>query len=495
MTGGWVRLVFLFLSAAGAVVSAAEPPSLDSLFPAGVVPGTTNLLTVTGKFSSWPPRFWISGTGLTVSATTNKGVIQIIADSGAPVGPRLLRLFNDDGAGEPRILVVGAGREMTEIEPNNLESKAQDAGPLPVTINGRLDKKDDVDSFSVRLQAGQWLEARVDCYTLLSKVDAVLRLVRTNGQPLAWNHDFITLDPRLIWRAATNETVIVQLFGFAYPADSEIRLTGGDATAYRLHLSATTERPEICPPQSGGSFAREPAILPAVVSARLESGTNEHRYLFSAKKGQVIEARLEAGSLGSLLDPWIRIEDSTARELARADDSSGGRDPSLEWKAPADGQFSAVVGSMTHRGGEDYCYRLRLDPVGPDFRATLAASGLVLTAGATNELKLNLKRLRGFTNELAVALPGGPSSVTLLTTNLGGREGSISLQVSAESNAPPFQGPVQVELTDTRAGISRRVPFELISKSQNNGVPQGYSQLLINSTDDLWLTVRPAATK
>ena len=112
-----------------------------------------------------------------------------------------------------------------------------------MTINGRLEKGGDVDSFAVRVKAGQWLDARVDSYTIMSKLDGVLRLVTTNGQQLAWNHDFATLDPRLIWRAESNIDAVVQVYGFPHPATSDVKLYGGDSAFYRLHVAAHDRNP------------------------------------------------------------------------------------------------------------------------------------------------------------------------------------------------------------------------------------------------------------
>lgn len=68
------------------------------------------------------------------------------------------------------------------------------------------------------------MEARVESHLLMSKSDVVLRLVTTNGLQLAWNHDGVTLDPRIVWQATNDQTVVIQLYGFAFPANSEIRL-------------------------------------------------------------------------------------------------------------------------------------------------------------------------------------------------------------------------------------------------------------------------------
>jgi hypothetical protein len=35
----------------------------------------------------------------------------------------------------------------------------------------------------------------------------------------------------------------------------------------------------------------------------------------------------------------------------------------------------------------------------------------------------------------------------------------------------------------------------MLTTGENNGVPNGYTELVINSTDQLWLTVTAAATE
>src|SRR4029453_10666821 len=99
---------------------------------------------------------------------------------------------------------------------------------LPASLNGRLDKSGDVDSFGIALEAGQTIVASVEAFTLASPVDAVLRLVDFRGVQVAFNHDDgRTLDPFLAWTAKSAGTYILQVFGFAYPATSDVKFTGG----------------------------------------------------------------------------------------------------------------------------------------------------------------------------------------------------------------------------------------------------------------------------
>jgi len=492
----WFRQFTCLLVVFPGLVLSADPPTLEMFYPAGGERGSTNIVSAIGKFDAWPPKFWVSCLGLLFNAETNKGKFFLGIAPDASPGPRLVRLYNTDGASEPRFFVVGETHEIPEIEPNNYFSKPQVIDELPVTINGRLDKNGDVDSFGINLRAGQWLEARVDSYTLMAKLDPVLRLVTTNGQQLAWNHDFITLDPRLVWRAPGNQTVVLQVFAFPYPAENDIRLTGGDAAVYRLHLAVAGQSPDspVAPTEKEPNNTLENAQqieMPAMVVGVIGSADDEDRFRFPAKKNEMIEAFVEAASFGSPLDAWLKIEDSGGKELARTDDADGSRDPRLEWQAPSDGAFVVAVGSTTHRGGEEFRYRLLLRPAKSDFRASLTSSSLVLTQGMSNELNLNLKRLHHYTNELIAAFRDLPAGVTATTTNRLQQEGKISFQVAAASDAPIFQGPITLTLMEAETKQERVVPIALTGRTENNGVPGGYTHLLIESIDQLWLTVRP----
>jgi hypothetical protein len=429
-------------------------------------------------------------------AETNQSRFRVEVSRDATPGPRLVRLYNSEGASDPRIFVVGAGPESVETEPNNAFSAAQALDALPVTVNGRLDKNGDVDSFAVRLRAGQWLDARLEAYTLMSKLDGVLRLVTTNGIQLAWNHDFTALDPRLFWQSTDERTVVLQVFGFKYPSDSSIQLSGGDGAVYRLHLNLTDQRPDAM----GGQAPVHPEVspasplaLPVALDGTLGAPDEVDHLLFNAEAGGYVAIHVEAESLGSPLDAWIKVEDPAGRQLAQNDDAEGSRDPSLEWQAPTDGTYVVALGSVTHRGGPGFRYRLLVQSVAPDFQGRSEASGFTLDAGRTNDLKLTVRRLRGHTNELRATFAGLPPDVALAPAPASIRVGNTGpvLKLTAATNAAAFSGPFRLLLTDTQTAQERAVRFELTSRGENNGVPQGYQRLLIEGTDQLWLTVRP----
>lgn len=452
----------------------------EAIHPIGAARGTTNKFTTVVKpDTAWPAKFWSDPPGLKFTPETNKNRVTIEIPKDAAPGPRLVRAYDTNGVSEFAFFVVGDGNEIEEVEPNDHFGKPQNIATLPATISGRLNKRDDADSFAINLPAGAWLDAWVESFIYMSRVDAVLRLVTTNGLQLAWNHDFANFDPRLQYRATNAQTVVLQVFGFLYPANNEIRLTGGDQAFYRVKLS--TNAPPFVPTTESTNLLALPFETRGVIGAPGE----EDRVAFKAAKDTFIEARADVAAIGSALDPILRILDSTGKELARNDDFEGSRDALLEWKAPADTNYFLAITSLLNRGASNYTYRLSAITVAPDFRATWTTSSALLSNGVTNTLKFNLNRLRGHTNELALTFKNLPEGVSTAATNLPGTgKGEVAVDLVVATNAPAWQGPIQAHLDD------RPIHFELVSRGENNGVPQGYSTLAIPSTPHFWVTIK-----
>ena len=229
---------FVFLGWLAALHPAvhAAPPPFDFLYPAGGQVGTTVSVTAGGKHESWPPGIWCSDPALKVSASEEKGTLQIEIPADMPAGPCHIRLYNDDGASLLRCFMVGRIPETRDQEPNDALEKAQALSDWPVTVNGRLNKEGDTDSFQVVLEADQWLVASVDAYSLDSPVDPLLQLLDAAGTQMAFNHDRHALDPALMFQSTQAATYTIQLSAFAFPPKADIRLTGGDDCVYRLTL-------------------------------------------------------------------------------------------------------------------------------------------------------------------------------------------------------------------------------------------------------------------
>ena len=440
--------------------------------------------------------------------------------------------------------------QLAEQEPNDDFKNPQALKHLPASINGRLEKSGDVDSFAVELEAGQTLVASVEAFTLASPVDAVLRIVDSRGVQVAFNHDGSTLDPFLAWTARSAGTYVVQLFGFAYPAESDVKFTGNNKCVYRLHLSRgpylrhtlplgvqrgtrtslrvagwnlrqpvevpfdgsdlsanarqTTlqlpgfdnalsvpvgDGPEVMEQEPNDGAAETNQLeTPFAITGCIKRPGDEDRFHFAAKKNDKFLIDVQSASLGFSLDAWLRIEDPKGKELAKNDDGAGA-DPKLEWAAPEDGVFVAAIGNVLQRGGPDYLYRLDLRRAVPSVTISVSDTAFTIAPGKTNELKVTVKRLHGFKPVLTLSARDLPEGVTVEPLEVPEKGGELALKLIASSSAKPFNGMFQIAATETESRKEHRAIADLTSSTVNNGVPGGFTKLLIESTDQLWLTV------
>lgn len=363
-----------------------------------------------------------------------------------------------------------------------------------------------------------------------------------------------TLDPFLAWQAPAKGTYVVQVMGFPHPANSSINFSGGNGSIYRLNLTTgpyldyvyptgvmrTSKtavnahgwnltggkswldlglETESLPPTTISAPVRVPSsnllfiplgslpeqeekepnnstnevqaiTIPGHLSGRIQQAGDVDRFVFESKKGQKWEVAVQSDKLGFPLDATLRIEDATGKELAKNDDANNSADPSLVWTAPSDGKFTAVISSLLRQGGSNYIYRLSVTEPRPSFRVTIAANNFNGSPGKTNEFKATVTRLHGHNGKLVFEASGLPADVSLVAGEVPAKTGDVTLKLIARAEAKPFSGHFTISVKDAEANITLKAVNELISRGTDNGVPQGYSSLVIEMVDALWLTVR-----
>ena len=537
------------------VLSAAEPV-LNHLSPVGGQQGTTVSVTAAGKFAPWPVQVWVDAPGITFKPSKTAGKFDVeIAKDAAP-GPHLVRAFNESGASAPRFIIVAREPQTLEVEPNDDFHSPQKIAALPATISGKLDKAGDVDSFAVTLKRGQTLVAWMEAYVLASTFDGMLRITDTDGHELAFNHDGRTLDPFLAWTAPRDGTFIVQTMGFVYPATAGVAFTGGDGCVYRLHLTAgpfvrhtiplavargkntpvelvgwnlasthaeidgtrfaaeattaeldlpgldsdtpvtLSDIPEILETEPNDTAATAQAVgIPVGITGRIDRAGDEDRFSFSAVKGRAYEFKVTSARIGTPLDAWLKVENKDGKQLATSDDTNGFRDSELTWTAPADGTFSCAIGDVSHHGGDDFIYRLAITEAVPSIAATVSVHSASVQAGKSSELKIAVKRTNGFKAKLQLCAKNLPEGVTASPADVPEKNGEVTLKLTASPDAKPASQPFTLLLRETEGGTEHPVRYFMTTSSENNGVPQGYVELVIPNTDQLWITILAAPAK
>jgi hypothetical protein len=311
---------------------------------------------------------------------------------------------------------------------------------------------------------------------------------------LAFHHDGRPLDPLLRWTAPRDGTFVVQVLGFVYPATASVGLTGGDGCVYRLHLTTAEEKAEpLTEREPNDARDTAPSLeIPGTIAGRIERDEDEDRIAFTAVKKRAYTLSVVAARAGSALDPWLKIESASGKDLARNDDSDGARDPKLTWTAPDDGRFIVALGDLTHRGGPEYRYRLTIEEAQPAITAVTAKHSVTISTGKTAELKFTATRTHGFSAPLRVTAKSLPPGVSIEEIEVPKKDGEVTVKFTASAEAGRASQPFQLVLRDPASGTETPVQHRMITTGENNGVPNGYTELVIPSTDQLWITVAPA---
>ena len=484
--------------------TSAAPPKLDALFPAGGQRGQTLELTADGNYDPWPPQVWIEGEGVRIEPAAEKGKFQCVIAENARPGVFWVRMHAAEGATRLRPFLVDSLPELSEQEPNSSPAEAQHCDQS-VVVNGRLQKRGDVDGVTVDLSAGQTLVAAVDAnWTLDSPVDAVLQICTADGFVLDQNDDARGIDPQIVFVAPRDGRYLVRLFGFPATPDSSVNFAGSNAFIYRLTLTtkgfvdhalplsmnvggptqvqllgwnlpestsllqlgeqpldaaAVAFHDDACSfvtlapatghnvvADAGASLATPQSMaLPAVISGCIEEARDEDAFVFAATKGQKLSLSVESDSLGFLLDPLLQLLDAEGKVLAEADDTRRKRDCELNQTIPEDGQYRVVIRDAYRHGGFRYVYRLTIQEPQPDFELTLAADAFVLTPGKPLEIPVTIDRRHGFANEIKVSAVGLPAGVQQEPASSAGKGDSAkSVKLVLRADKGPVSGPIRI---------------------------------------------------
>jgi hypothetical protein len=487
-------------------LAAANPPVASYIFPAGAQRGTKVNVRVGGLFLHDKCGFEMLGVGidapthLTRTKTTwfegpilplpdsqrqedypkdMAGSLAIAAD--APLGVRYWRLWTSQGATPALKFVVG---DLPEVIENEIDG---DPVPvvvtLPMTINGRIFPRENIDIWSFQAKKGETIRCEVNAHRLGSPLDARLELRDPQDRRVTEVDAPVGGDPVLTFTAAMAGEYQIRI--------QDTQSQGGQAYVYRLTLTAEPHVDRVYPlggrrgstfdvipsgqgipamftvtlpmdaradfPYSFSARAKQTnAIvldtdifpefiapndlaktisLPAVLNGRIDKPGAIDTWNWQGKKGSAWEFDLRAARLGSKLDGVVTITDQGGKVLAKAEATAA--DPLVRFTVPADGEYGVrVQDRFRSRGGPDFAYRLRIAPPPvADFRLVLATDAVTLPRKGTAKLQLIAERVGGFKEPIAIEVQGLPAHVNFPRIFFAENENSIEITFKAADAA------------------------------------------------------------
>ncbi|MBW3539557.1 MAG: PPC domain-containing protein [Planctomycetes bacterium] len=493
---------------------------MSYIFPAGGQRGTTVTFRVGGHYLHEGCAFAISGPGVEASPRIERtqtiwfegpriplpasqrgedypkdylGTVKLAAD--APLGGRYWRVWNSQGVTPSLKFVVGELPEVVEqeIDGDPLPVRVT----LPVTINGRIFPREDVDVWTFAAKAGETITAEVHAGRLGSPLDSRLEVRDPTGRPIAENDDqLLGPDSLLRFTAAADgvyelrihdvnfdglqhfiyrltvaagpyldrvfplggrrgENLRLELEGANLPeqaANIEIPADAPEAIEYRPIIGGRTMQPVLLEtgdlPEhlesepNDAAAGSAPLAVPAAFNGRIGQPGDVDVWNFTAAKDQTFEFDLRAARLGTPLDSVLAILDAEGKELASADDIARGQtDSALVWKAPADGTYAVRVAErLDSRGGEEFAYRLWVvtgdgAQERPGFGLRLPSDAITVERGAETKLKVDVERTGGFDGQIDLQVAGLPSGVTADGLTIAAKQNAAQITFKAAADA------------------------------------------------------------
>ncbi len=438
-----IRLAAIFVLGLISTVQ-AEPPDIEYIYPAGAQRGTTVKVRVGGYYFHGQAHFQMLGQGVKVTPLIKRTktlwfegpliyqplsqrgenypkdhLSQVTISKDADPGLRPWQCWTSQGATKALKFVIG---ELPEVMENEMEGHPiPQSVILPITANGRIFPREDVDIWSFEAKAGETIICDAAAKRFGSPLLAVLAVhgpegnkVRTQkivrgGDPIHWfkapktgryqvhlrdakfwglqNHIYrLTLKrgPHILTHyplgAQRGTTVQAEFQGPGLEKYiAEITIPAGAGEEHGVSIKnlgqanfAVGDCPELLEPATG------PVKSPVILNGRILQPGQTDQWQLQLEEKQTVSLDVVAAQVGSPLDAVLSIHDTEDKELATNDDRAKGQpDPKLEFTAKAAGIYTLKVRErFRSRGGPAYAYRLTIEPKKsvPDFSLNLTAS-------------------------------------------------------------------------------------------------------------------------
>jgi hypothetical protein len=232
----------------------ADTPLSSYIFPAGAQRGTTVQCRVGGLNLTGECGFRVIGSGIDAPARIRsmRTLVLIgpyhhnpIAQQAwdypkdmsltagvapdAELGARYWYCTTSEGATQLRPFIVGDLPEALELEPETVAGRPQPI-TVPVTVNGRIFPRADLDEYEFEARAGTPISCEVMSQRLGHKLDATLALYDAAGKIVAKADDYFGRDPLLLAEIPADGRYVLRIHDIAFEGEQDY--------VYRLSVRA-----------------------------------------------------------------------------------------------------------------------------------------------------------------------------------------------------------------------------------------------------------------
>ncbi len=498
----------------------AELPGTAYIYPLGGQIGAKTPIRVGGYYLHDAAPFMITGSNVTASPQIERtekiwfeGPLiyqpasqgkedypadyrgEIAVDANAAPGVRRWSVHTSQGVTPALPFILGRLPEVIEQETDGEPIPV--SVHLPVTINGRIFPRQDVDVWTFEAQAGQTVTCAVLAARLGSPLVSRLEILDPQGKAIAEDvgsqagdafvqfpaavsgrysvriHDaeFSGLQHYVYRLMVTNgpfatdvfplggkpgETLKVELHGANLPAPTiDVHLPDKSGDIFWWHpeglvagelgipLNVTDAAPVAEAEPNDTLEQPQPISLLTdaaglVLNGRIEKPGDVDQFAFDAKPGAPVRFTVRAAALGSPLDSVLTVFDAKGQQLAQADDTNG-PDAALNFTPPAEARYLvSIKDRIAQRGGPEYAYRLHV-AVGEDkpavpFALRVSADIINVDRGAQVNLRIDAQRF-GFNEPIELSCENLPPGVALAGTTIGQGANQTNLTFKAEPMA------------------------------------------------------------
>ena len=487
-----------------------------------------------------PPPFWFGAKGrLTGMPLLRERPAKFTLPADLPPGPIRWQAANANGATSAGVFIVGLGNEVIEDEKRKLP---QVLPALPVTVNGRLAKNEEVDHYRFKAVGAGPITCELTARRLGSNFNGVLEVYDAKHALIAEAVDTEGNDPALTFAAIAGaeytiavrdidhagdrsftyrfevrygprvlatipamgkrgETREVEFLLATGPAKVEslkkpVAFPAGEATSFLVKLDTPFGPVSHAFPLSDLPEAMAPAALaiPGAITGILDKPNAEAKYPLTGKKGDRWSILVEARRFGSPIDPMLKLFGPDGKQVAMNDDLPGTTDAGLEFTVPADGAYQLVVGDTSgSAGSRTAIFRLSVRIPGDGFTLHVPAQKLSVPLGVKTPLIVKVTRTGNFKGPIALTLTGLPAGVTTtpapLVISADKPELAISFDVAAASGVSASLLTI-TGTSDVAGKPMKRSAFAPLLPTAGNLAPRSLDELE-SSTLLLAMTMKP----